>query len=123
MMPDLLMEKFLIKLNDIELPGKIGVFDFEREEGNIFKINIELEISASGFIAEDLESTVSYAEVYDEIKKVMEEEWLLLETVSLSLANRFRQLWPQIKRGRISIDKMRPPIAGIKGNCGVEYLF
>lgn len=117
------MERFLIRLNDVILRGKIGVFDFEREEGNDFRFNIELEIDASTFIEEDLNTSLSYADVYEEIVEVLSKEWHLLETVAITLARHFRMRWPRIIRGRIRIDKLRPPITGINGNCGIEYVF
>ena len=117
------MEYFNIRLNDLRFFSKIGVFEQERKVGNEFLMNVEVKISASSFVEEDLESSISYADIYAEIKDIMDREWLLLETVAKKIKDKLTVRWPQIEGGKISIDKMAPPIIGIDGRCGIEYLF
>ena len=117
------MDYFNIRLTDLRFFSKIGVFEQERKVGNEFLMNVEVRISASTFIEEDLESSISYADIFLEIKEVMGAEWLLLETVAKKIKDKLTARWPQIEGGKISIDKMAPPIAGIDGKCGIEYLF
>ena len=117
------MEIFKIRLIDLQFYARIGVFEQERIVGNNFILNIELDIDSSEFIKENLSTSISYASIYEEVKKIMNKDWLLLETVAVNLKETFLEHWPQILSGRISIVKEAPPISGINGKCGIEYLF
>lgn len=117
------MEVFKIKLIDLRFFSAIGVFEQERKVGNDFIVNVEIKTDASGFLEESLDSSISYAEVYEVVKNIMDKEWLLLETVALKIKETLLSRWPDILGGEISIVKVSPPIAGINGHCGIEYLF
>lgn len=117
------MEIFKINLIDIRFFSPIGYFDFERKEGNDFKMNISVEYDACVFSSEDLDTTISYADIYEIVKDIMQKEWLLLESVALAIKKSLTERWPQIMKGRIEIVKITPPIEGISGSCGIEYLF
>lgn len=117
------MEVFKIKLIDLRFFSRIGVFEQERKVGNDFILNLEIKIDASGFIEENLESSISYAEVYKEVKDIMDKDWFLLETVAVKIKETLTVRWPFILNGAISITKVSPPIPGINGQCGIEYLF
>ncbi|MDE6296373.1 MAG: dihydroneopterin aldolase [Muribaculaceae bacterium] len=116
-------EIFRIKLIELRFFSKIGVFKQERKVGNTFIINISVDIDASSFHPEDLNSSISYSDLYEVVDAVMKKEWLLLETVAKEIKTKFLSQWPQIKGGKIEITKQDPPIAGINGSCGVEYIF
>lgn len=116
-------ELFCIRLTSLKFFSKIGVYAQERKVGNEFEVSVHIWIDASSFISEDLSTSISYAEIYEEIADVMKEEWLLLESVCKRLSDRFLERWPSIKRGKITIDKLSPPIKNIQGKCGVEYEF
>ncbi|MDE7412179.1 MAG: dihydroneopterin aldolase [Muribaculaceae bacterium] len=118
-----MMKIFRILLSDLHFYSKIGVYPQERLIGNEFILNVELSIESSLFKKEDLSTSISYAEVYNIIKEIMKEEWLLLETVALEISERLQDKWPEIIEGKIRVQKIAPPIAGIEGNCGIEYLF
>ncbi len=117
------MATFKIKLIDVGFFSKIGVFEEERIDGNKFILNLEVAIDACNFKKEELETTISYAEIYEIVKEIMGEERLLLETVAVEIKERLTERWPDIRGGRIEIIKTRPPIEGIDGSCGIEYLF
>lgn len=116
------MEKqFTIKLNGLRFFAKIGVIPQERVAGNEFTVNVELVCDASNFIPENLDTTISYADVYEEIDKIMRQERMLLETVAEEIADTINLRWPKIKSTKVEITKIAPPISGISGNCSVEY--
>ena len=117
------MEVFKIKLAGLRFFSKIGVYEQERLVGNEFIVQVEIRIDASGFSEENLDSSISYAEIYEEVKAIMDKEWLLLETVAVNLKKTLLARWPIILGGEISILKVAPPIPGINGQCGIEYLF
>ncbi|MCM1369621.1 MAG: dihydroneopterin aldolase [Candidatus Amulumruptor caecigallinarius] len=114
---------FIIKLESLRFNARIGVDAQERVVGNEFSIDISLELDASGFTMENIRTTVSYADVYEEVRNFMSEKWLLLESVVTALADRLKERWPQIRGGSIALTKLRPPVSGMTGSATVELRF
>lgn len=116
------MEKFIINLEDIRFYSSIGVMDQERLVGNEFVIDLSIEIDASEFESENLDSSVSYADLYEVLESEMKKPVLLLETVTKRIGDRICSKWNQIQRLSIKITKLAPPISGISGESSVTYL-
>lgn len=114
-------EEFCIALTGLRFYSRIGVLEQEREIGNEFLVDIEVETDASCFEDEDLSTTISYVDIYDEIKAVMGEEWMLLETVARSIATRIAERWKDVIGVQTTVTKLAAPIAGISGGCRVSY--
>lgn len=114
---------FYIRLSDLEFHSRIGVFDQEREIGNDFIVNVELCYDASGFETENLDTSISYAEVYECISQEMKKEWLLLESVAKQIGDCIGSRWVQIENCRVEVIKRSVPLSGIIGTCGVTYQF
>lgn len=114
---------FTISLLNLKFHSRIGVFDQERVVGNEFEVNVRISYDADTFIPEKLSSTISYAEVYEEIKNEMATERLLLETVATNIAGRICGRWSAVNELQVNIIKCAPPIPGINGSCGVEYFW
>lgn len=112
---------FVISLTDLRFYSRIGVGEQERRIGNEFRVDVSFSIDAAGFRAEDISTTVSYADAYDVIAAQMGREWLLLESVAEAVAEALCDSYPVIKSCKVSITKLSVPVAGIDGRCGVEY--
>lgn len=112
-----------IKLDNLKFYSYIGVFDQERKVGNEYVVDIYVEYPGEMFVEERLDTTISYADVYEIVKKEMSKESLLLESVARRISETLIQRWPQIVCGKICIEKESVPVAGINGKCGIEYLF
>lgn len=123
--PSTVAAEFEIQLRDVMLFARHGVLPEERTLGNQYRINVSLRIDASAFDAEadDLDSTVSYAEVFDLLVKTMSSPAALLESVAVNFANRVRHRWSIIKSGEIEIVKTVPPIPEFIGEAAVIYRF
>lgn len=117
------MEIFRINLNDLRFYSKIGVSDQERMVGNEYVVNVSIAYDARIFEEENLESSISYAEVYEEIKDEMLVERQLLESTARCISKRISERWRVVQEITIKIDKDIPPVSGIVGNCGVEYFW
>lgn len=115
------MGTFLIRLADMRFYSRIGVYEQERRVGNEFVVNVSVRLDASSFQPECLDTTVSYADVYELVRARMGEEWLLLESVVVAVADDIRKAYPAALGVKVRIDKTVPPITGIQGTCGVEY--
>ena len=119
------MPEFEIQLRDVMLFGRHGVMPEESITGNQYRVNVRLHIDADSFDSEadDLASTISYAEVYAILRVQMEDRCALLETVAVRFADEVKRRWPNLKGGEIEIVKTVPPIPGMIGEAGVKYLF
>lgn len=117
--------EFKIQLRDVILFARHGVMPEEHTLGNQYCINVSLSIDASSFDeqADDLSSTVSYADVFEILRRVMSEPKALLESVAVTFAKEVKKVWPQIKSGEIEIIKITPPISDMIGKAGVCYKF
>ncbi|MDE6670412.1 MAG: dihydroneopterin aldolase [Muribaculaceae bacterium] len=117
------MAHFVISLDNVRMFGRIGVFDQEREIGNEFVLNVRVRTDADSLCDDKVSNTVSYADIYNEVKEVMAMPHLLLETVVREIGRKLCTRWPEIMSGEISITKSVPPIAGFDGSASVTYFF
>lgn len=119
------MKKFEINLTDLHFHAFHGVMQQENLVGNEFIVNAAVTISADNFcVTEDnLDDTISYADLYDIICSEMRSPKKLLETVAVCIANRIKEKWQNVQNGEIEIIKLAPPIAGIQGKSSVKYFF
>jgi len=115
------MERFVIRLEDIHFYSRIGLLDQERKVGNDFRVDVSVETDATNFEYENLNTSISYADIFDIISNQMEEERLLLESTAKSIAEVIKRRWACILDVNVKITKMSPPINGIQGVCSVEY--
>lgn len=114
---------FLIRLDDLRFHSRIGVFEQERKVGNEFVVDLCFRINADSFESERLDTTVSYADAYDVIKKIMSQEWLLLESVAKEIGSTILLSDNKIEQGSVRIRKLSVPISGMCGSASVEYFF
>ena len=101
-----------------------GVFEQEAAVGAEFEVDVAVRMHPTdGMLADCLEGTVSYADIYDEVKSVIATRRLLIERVALEIGSRLRQRWPQLTGGTVKVKKKAPPIAGFTGCTSVCYEF
>lgn len=118
------MMEFEICLNDLRFFAYHGVEEFEREYGNKFNVSLSILIPYEDKIQEDdLSNTVSYAELYSVVEKEMLIPRNLLETVAANIVKTIKEKFPIVRRGKIRIEKMRPPIPGMLGSASVSLNF
>lgn len=115
--------RITITLNDLQFYSKIGVDPQERIVGNEFRVNIAAAYNAASFRSEQLQTTISYADIYEIISQEMKMEWELMESVAQSVTDKIISRWNQIEEIIIEIIKVTPPIPGIVGNCGIKYFW
>lgn len=114
---------FCIFLENIIFYSCIGVGEQERLVGNEFSVTVKVWYDAAEFVAENLDTSISYADIYEEVKDVMKGEFLLLETVAVAISERISNRWRQVREIVVKIVKHKPPICGIIGDCGIEYFW
>ena len=119
------MPEFEIQLRDVIFFANHGVMPEERVTGNQYRVNVRLRLDAALFDPnnDDLDSTISYAEVFGILKSAMSSRAALLETVAVKFGNEVRNRWPNVKNGWIEIVKTVPPISDMIGEAAVKYIF
>lgn len=107
------IERYTIELHDVHLFAHHGVMQQEREIGAWFTIDLILEISDHSCSESDMiEGTVSYADVYDILRKEMKQPSNLLENVCNRISKRLYDSFAQITGIRITLCKDTPPMGG-----------
>ena len=100
-----------ISLNGLEFNSKIGLFDFEKEKGNTFIVNISIDVN--NIIYDDtIEGTVDYSNLFSIIEREMSKEYNLIETVAHKISISIHSQIKNIKLCRLEIIKKNPPIDG-----------
>ncbi len=104
------MDKIIIK--DLEIFAYHGVFSEEKQKGQNFIVTAELflDLRDAG-MTDELDKTVNYAEVCQDIYNVMKEEkYNLIESVAENVAGVILLKYEQIKEIHIIISKPEAPI-------------
>lgn len=105
------MDKIIIK--DLEIFAYHGVLDAEKQNGQTFYVTVELfmDLRDAG-LADDLDKTVNYAEVCEDIRLVMtEEKYDLIEAVAENIAGTILLKYDKIKTVHVTISKPHAPIS------------
>lgn len=118
------MAKFEITLSDLRFHSYHGVLPQENKVGNEFSVTVSVMIPYSAeILGDNLDATISYADIYEIVEQEMATPRKLLETVAARIRNRITHNWEQISGGYITICKSTPPISGITGNAKVTLFF
>lgn len=106
-----------IEIEGLRLYARHGVMEQERRVGNLFEVNLSLRCASSeAGRGDDLSTTVSYAEVIDIVRDVMDEPSKLLENVAWRLRMEIEKRFPIIAGGSVSVRKLTPP-------CGADMRY
>ena len=100
-----------ISLSGLEFKSKIGLFDFEKENGNTFIVNVSIDVDKITY-DDSIEGTVDYSNLFSIIDREMSKEYNLIETVAHRISNNIHSQIKNIKLCKIEIIKKNPPIDG-----------
>lgn len=113
-----------IRLRGMRFYGYHGALPAERELGQRFVVDVELafDLRPAGQ-SDDLARTVSYAEVYDLVRAVVEgPPRALLECVAEQVAARILERFAIVEEVRVLARKPEAPIPGILEAAEVEII-
>lgn len=101
-----------ITLKGLRVFGRHGVFDFEREQGQDFLIDVTLHVStARAAASDDVADTVHYGELAERIVTIVEGEPVnLIETVAERIADEILTD-ARIARTEVTVHKPEAPIS------------
>lgn len=96
-----------IELRGLELHGRHGVLPHERERGQRFLFDVELDVAAPQRDA--IEATVDYREVAAAVREVSESrDYVLLETLAAAVAETLLDRFPA---SRVRVRVRKPDVA------------
>ena len=107
-----------VEIRDLRVFGRHGVHDEERERGQDFVFDVELEVGDRG-TSDRLEDAVDYVEIARAVQEVSDaRQYALLEALATAVADELeRRFSPARVRVRVRKPDVRP--AGLDGTVGV----
>ena len=110
-----------IRMEGIKFYAFHGVMPQENVVGANFYLDLKLKTNFTNAAQTDeLEGTVSYADIYNSVKEVMETPSKLLEHVCQRIARRIFTDFPTIEAIDIRLNKENPPMGACADKVGVE---
>lgn len=105
--------KSYIFIENIRIFAHHGVFEQENKVGNYFIINLKLTLDLTKATkSDDLNDTVSYAEIYELVKKEMRQSSKLLEHVAGRIISKIKSSYTKIEEVELKLSKLNPPVGG-----------
>jgi len=114
--------KSFILLENVIFYAKHGVLPQETVVGNEYIVNLKIgvELTQAG-ATDDLNDTLSYADIYEDVKSEMEIPSKLLEHVAYRIVRRLRENYKRIDTIEIKLSKRNPPM-GAQIECASVIL-
>lgn len=110
-----------IFLDNVRFFAYHGVGEQEREVGNEFIISLRLKVDITlATETDNVAHTVSYADVYENVKAEMEIPSALLEHVCGRIVKRLFRTFPAIEGIELKLSKRNPPMGADVDAAGVE---
>ncbi|WP_455587669.1 dihydroneopterin aldolase [Bacteroides sp.] len=110
-----------IHLENVLFFARHGVATQETAVGNEFYINLRLKVDfIHAATTDELEDTISYADVYAVLKEEMEIPSKLLEHVCGRIITRLFQEFPTVEEIEIKLSKRNPPMGADIHSAGIE---
>ncbi|MBQ5895803.1 MAG: dihydroneopterin aldolase [Bacteroidaceae bacterium] len=107
------IKEYTIELRDVHLFAHHGVMPQEQKIGAWFTLDIKMEINDYNCITSDeIDGTVSYADVYEILRQEMTKPSKLLENVCQRISKRLYETFLQIVAIEITLCKDTPPMGG-----------
>ena len=101
-----------------------GVMPQESVVGNEYVVDMEVDVDYSlAMSTDDLNDTVSYADIYDAVKAQMSVPAKLLEHLAARICGAVFEKCPLVKKIKIRLVKRNPPMGADCDGAGVEVEF
>lgn len=111
----------VIVVRGIKAIGRHGVLGFERERGQPFEVDLEMELDLSQAAADDdLSRTADYGAIVGEVVRLVETtSFRLLEALAAAVASTVLATTPA-QAVTVEVRKVRPPVAAHVDSVGVR---
>ena len=97
-----------------------GVMEEERIIGGTFLADISYDLETDAVETDNIEDTISYAEVFDIVKAEMQKPSNLIEHVAGRIMKVVKSKFPQMDNTTVKISKLNPPVNGEAGKASVS---
>lgn len=98
-----------------------GVLPQEQKVGSYFEVSLEIETDFRlATITDELDCTISYADIHETVKAEMAIPSHLLEHVAGRISRRLYQTYPAIKAIRLELYKQNPPMGADCTRAGIR---
>ena len=113
-----------ITLENIRLYAYHGCLEEETAIGSDYRVDVDVEASLEkAALSDDLKDTADYVSIHQIVREEMKTPSKLLEHVAGRIAVRILREIPLVKRGRVRVAKINPPIGGDVASVSVNYPF
>lgn len=103
----------IIQVNNIKLYAYHGCLEEEAKIGSEYRVDVEVKASLrKSAKTDELVDTVDYVHLNHIVKEEMAIRSKLLEEVAQRILDRFFQEIRMIKKAKVSVAKINPPIGG-----------
>ncbi|HDU1276798.1 TPA: dihydroneopterin aldolase [Listeria monocytogenes] len=111
-----------IYLNELVFYGYHGVLAEETKLGQTFRVSLILGLSTKkAGISDSVDDTISYAEVYETVKEIVEgTPFKLIEALAEKIATEVLTGYPLLEEVTVKLIKPNPPIPGHYDSVAVE---
>ncbi len=106
-----------IHINRLRIHARHGVLPMEQTVGQDFEVSLTVSIDYCG--TDSLDSTVNYAELCRLITDEMQQPSALIEHAATRLCRTLRAAFPAFTGGRLTLQKLAPPMPYDVASVGV----
>lgn len=114
------MDKIL--MHHLQFYGYHGVLEEEKRLGQKFIVDVELflDLKVAG-TTDDVKDTVSYADVYADVKNLVEnQQFHLIEALAETIGDSILKQYQSLRKVMVRVKKPEAPVRGIYDYFGVE---
>jgi len=102
-----------IEVNNIKVYAFHGCLDEETKIGSEYRIDVKVKAALQkSSKSDELKDTVDYVHLNYIVKEEMAIRSKLLEHVARRILDRILRELPEVKKGKVSVAKINPPIGG-----------
>ena len=110
-----------ISINGMHFYAHHGCFEQERAIGTHFCVDLQMEVDTSrAEVSDNIVDTVNYLEVYQVVKREMEQPSHLLEHVAHRIGEAVQVEFPDTMSVVVKVSKLNPPLGGQMESVSVE---
>ena len=114
----------IISINDMRFYAHHGCFTEERTIGTHFRVDLCVETDTSrAEVSDSIADTVNYLDVYQTVRREMEQSSNLLEHVAHRIGECVLKEYPAVQSVTVKVYKLNPPLGGQMDSVSVELAF
>ncbi|MFN5317442.1 MAG: dihydroneopterin aldolase [Bacteroidia bacterium] len=100
-----------VVLNDLRFKAYHGVFEHEKQNGGVFRLDISFSYNAEkAALSDNLDDAIDYGAVCDLAIRAMQKRHDLLETVLMELKVELKKSYPKMYNLELRLYKLNPPV-------------